>query len=457
MTNDWQGVLNVLYIFIFMFIAKLMKEKLGIFKSIIIPTALLAGFLGLLFGPVLGLIEYNIVLYEKIVFHFMGIGFITLTLSEKRTKQQADSVRSGLFIISTYCFQGVIGLAIVFLMILTFKPDLFVGLGLMLPLAFGQGPGFASSIGSSWNELLPFGYVNQYGLTLATTGFLVGGLIGVIMLNYYARRYNLNIRKLNTLKGLQYKEMKFTSMKELNFSDLLTVQIVCVAIVYLGTYFVIYGLTSGLELLGNLGHTVAGLVKGFNFLFGILLALLFKVILKLLAKRGHRTNELVDSYLMHNLSSFAFNVMITASVMAISIQAIKDYWELLLGVTVGGTILTLIYIVWFAKKAFKEHTRHYTLAMFGMLTGTASTGMALLRGIDPDLETPVAKSFVLGSAVAAPLGIPLMLLLGVPIIGYTENNPSLYYITFIVLFLYMSLMMGLLMFKNRKYSKSKGK
>jgi|LFRM01.1.fsa_nt_gb hypothetical protein len=41
------------------------------------------------------------------------------------------------------------------------------------------------------------------------------------------------------------------------------------------------------------------------------------------------------------------------------------------------------------------------MAMFGMLTGTASTGIALLRGIDPDLETDVAKNLVLGSAVAA--------------------------------------------------------
>jgi hypothetical protein len=42
MRDDWTVVLYVLYIFIFMLIAKLMKEKLGIFKSIIIPNALLA-------------------------------------------------------------------------------------------------------------------------------------------------------------------------------------------------------------------------------------------------------------------------------------------------------------------------------------------------------------------------------------------------------------------------------
>jgi len=86
--------------------------------------------------------------------------------------------------------------------------------------------------------------------------------------------------------------------------------------------------------------------------------------------------------------------------------------------------------------------------MFGMLTGTASTGIALLRGIDPDLDTDVAKNLVLGSAVAAPLGLPLMVLLGLPIIGYTENNPSYYYITFFGILVYMLLMMGIAVLKT---------
>ncbi|MTI95004.1 MAG: hypothetical protein FH749_05870 [Firmicutes bacterium] len=150
MNSDWAVSINIVLIFVLMFAAKLIKEKLGIFKSIIVPTALLAGFLGLILGPeALGLLRFDTSLYERLVFHFMGIGFIALTLSERSVKQKADSVKSGLFIISTYCFQGLIGMLAVLFLIITVKPELFVGLGLMLPLAYGQGPGFASSIGSS--------------------------------------------------------------------------------------------------------------------------------------------------------------------------------------------------------------------------------------------------------------------------------------------------------------------
>lgn len=451
MTSDWAAAINFVLIFVLMFGAKFLKEKLGLFKNVIIPTALLAGFIGLMLGPeVAGLLKFDINFYEKLVFHFMGLGFIALTLSEQSVKQKTDSVKSGLFIISTYCFQGLVGMVAVLALVATIKPDLFVGLGLMLPLAYGQGPGFASSIGASWEEVLSFGYINQYGLTLATIGFLVGGVIGVVMLNYYVRKYNIPVARLSSLKGLQSKELTVTSVKEINFFDNLTVQITWIALIYVATYLTIWGLVAVLTRLGQLGETVASLIRGFNFLFGIILALAFKRGMHYLSDRGHRALPLLDRYVMHNIASLSFNIMITASVMAISIQAIRGYWELLLGVAAVGAIATLLFVTWLGKRVFLNHSLHYRLAMFGMLTGTASTGMALLRGIDPNLDTDVAKNFVLGSAVAAPLGIPLMVLLGLPVIGYAENNPAYYYVTFLAILAYTLLMLGVLFWKRRQ-------
>ncbi|MDI9479136.1 MAG: S-layer homology domain-containing protein [Bacillota bacterium] len=451
MNSDWSVILNILYIFIVTFVAKLIKEKLGLFKSIIVPTALLAGFIGLLIGPeVLGLINFDLKLYEKIVFHAMALGFIALTLAENKTEHKSDTVKSGLYIVATYCFQGVVGMLTVWGLIYTIKPDLFDGLGLMLPLAYGQGPGFASSIGSSWDEVLPFGYVNQYGLTLATAGFLVAGILGVFMLNYFVRKYKIPVARLNRIKGLQTKELSLSSVKEINFFDMLTVQFVWIAIIYLGTFLAIKWSGAFLSLFGSVGETIASLVKGFNFLFGILLAIVFKKILQFFANRGHRAEPLLDSYLLNNVSSLFFNIMITASIMAISVETIKEYWELLLVVATVGAIATYFFTIWLGRKMFLHNTNHYILAMFGMLTGTASTGLALLRGIDPDLQTDVAKNLVLGSAVAAPLGFPLMAILGIPIIGFTTNNPIYTYITFIAIFLYMALLMGIGIIKTKK-------
>lgn len=384
----------------------------------------MAGFLGLILGPeVLGIIDFDLNFYKSLVGHFMGIGFIALTLSSSNDKQGADSINSGLFIVANYVLQGIVGMLVVYGLIATIKPDLFVGLGLILPLAYGQGPGFASSIGGSWDPVLPFGFVQQYGLTLATAGFLVGGLVGVILLNYYVKKHNMPVAKLNKLDGIQTKNLRLVNIKEINFFDTLTAQVAWLSVLYAITYIVMKYLIIGLETLGPVGETIAALVRGFNFLFGIIVALVFKEVLKFLNRKGHRALELIDNYMMQNITSFAFNVMITSSVLAISISAIKGYWELLVAVSLTGAITTLLFVTWFGKRVFKVNTLHYTLAMFGMMTGTASTGLALLRGVDPDLETDVAKNLALGTAIATPLGLPLMALLAVPITGYTTGRP----------------------------------
>lgn len=454
MRSDWTVVLNILYIFILMFIAKLMKEKLGIFRSIIIPTSLLAGMLGLVLGPeVLGVLKFDLKFYESMVFHFMGIGFAALTLAEKETKQRPNSFNSGLFILSTYCFQAILGMIVILGLIFIFKQEWFIGLGLILPLAFGQGPGFASTIGGSWDTVLPYGFINQYGLTLATVGFLVGGVLGIILLNYYNRKYNIRNYKLRHLKGIQNRDLNLVAINEINFFDILTVQIVWLAVIYILCYVVMYFLNTALTNLGDIGATLAGLVRGFNFLFAIIIGMILKKIFEVLKRKGHRTQEMLDGYLMNNLASFSFNVMITSSVMAISINAIKDYWQLLVAISIIGAIGTLLYITYMGKKSFFDNHKLYTLAMFGMLTGTASTGLALLRGLDPDLKTDVAKDIVLGSAIAAPLGIPLMLLLGQPIIGYKTGNPIYYYITFFGILIYF---LAIVFVMTRKVKKNKG-
>ena len=46
-----------------------------------------------------------------------------------------------------------------------------------------------------------------------------------------------------------------------------------------------------------------------------------------------------------------------------------------------------------------------------MLTGTASTGMVLLREIDPNFETPAANNLVLQQLPAIIFGAPILLLM----------------------------------------------
>ena len=59
---------------------------------------------------------------------------------------------------------------------------------------------------------------------------------------------------------------------------------------------------------------------------------------------------------------------------------------------------------------FPEYTEEQFLMMYGMLTGTASTGGILLREIDGSFRTPAADNMVYQNFPAIVFGFPLMLL-----------------------------------------------
>lgn len=460
MQHGWDQVLWIIYPFILMFIAKFIKEKLRIFRSIIIPTALLAGFMGLIIGPgVLKLIDFNYDFYENVVFHFMAIGFITLTLTESKTKKEVESTTYGLVCVSTYLFQALIGLGVAFVLVMFIK-DLFPGLGIMLPLAFGQGPGFANNIGgANWEDIVS--YAGQYGLSLATIGFLWGGLVGVILLNIYVRKHKIRKHKLNELDGMENIKslnLEVKTPKEVNFFDMLTVQLTFVGIIYLLSYGAMEFIASYLEPLGDIGNSLADSVKGFNFIFGIIFAIGLRQINKYWRKKKQRERTLINSYMMSNISSLSFNLMICASVMAIQIELIKDYWVLLITISTVGGIFTLLYVLFIVKRVYRGHFVEHILALYGTFTGTASTGLALLRGIDPDLESGVAEELAIGSAIALPLAFPLIILISVQLKSFdpvtmTTVEPKYNWIVIGVFLGYFLFLQIIMLLRKRRYNK----
>ena len=86
-----------------------------------------------------------------------------------------------------------------------------------------------------------------------------------------------------------------------------------------------------------------------------------------------------------------------------------------------------------------------------MLTGTASTGLALLKGIDPDYESPVAEEMVLGSGTAISMALPLFALLMFPTIAATSDNGGLFIaLVFIIPAVYFFVLLFVITKINKK-------
>ena len=71
--------------------------------------------------------------------------------------------------------------------------------------------------------------------------------------------------------------------------------------------------------------------------------------------------------------------------------------------------------------------------MFGMLTGTISSGVLLLREIDPDMKTPASNNLITGSSFGIIFGAPMLLL-----ISYAAQSEAAVWIALGFIFIYLA-------------------
>jgi len=333
-------------------------------------------------------------------------------------EERHDGFRSGALIVSTYLFQGIIGLGLTALLGLVFFPDLFKASGLLLPLGYGQGPGQAGNIGNMFETSFGFSGGGAFGLAIATMGFLWACIGGIVYLFFISRKGKAkNTQNAGPAALAQAEPVEEEGEIPLTEAiDKFTVQGALVLAVYLATFLLSWGLTtllSDVPSLASLAKTLVPLIWGFNFLIGSMLALALKGAFALMQKGKLMSRKYTNNYMLNRISGVSFDLMIIASVCAIDISDLSGLWVPFIVITTVGGFATLFYIHMAAKKLYPKYEKEGMLSMYGMLTGTVSTGIILLREVDPNFKTPAANNLVVGSSSAILLGFPFLLLVGV--------------------------------------------
>ena len=423
MTNFWDsnvwGFFNVVaLLLVSLLTANALKRAFRFLEASLIPTSVLAGALLLLISEAVRLITgveifetaffdgRGIEHMELLTYHMLGLGFVASTfksasgkLGKKRTGEIFDT---GVTTVSNYLIQGVLGLAISLIAVLVIK-DFFPAAGVLLPFGYGQGTGQAMNYGNIYETQYGFTGGKSFGLTIAALGFLSASIGGVIHLNILRRQGKIKHRR-NQEGGLRSEEIQSANeIPMMDSIDKMTIQVALVAAAYLLAYLFMLGL-------GALLPGMKAVVYGFNFLLGVLAASLIKLSLRLLKKAGVVKRDYVNSFLMTRVSNFCFDLMVVAGIAAIRLGVLERYWGVILIMGVLGAVLTYYYNRLVAKKLFPDYEQEQFLMMYGMLTGTASTGTILLREIDSDFKTPAADNMVYQNFPAIVFGFPMMLL-----------------------------------------------
>ena len=455
--NVW-GLINLLAILLLsLLIANLLKKSIKFLRVSLIPTSVLGGLILLIISLVYKLITgeniFNTNFFggdgqnflEMITYHCLGLGFVSTCFkaaSGKLTKKRSVEIfNTGVTTVSSYLIQAIFGLGITFIASLIVT-DFFKASGILLPFGYGQGTGQAMNYGNIFETQYGFFGGKSFGLTIAAMGFLSASIGGVIHLNILRKKGKIQITEKDVTDSINSEQIQSKDEIPMNASiDKMTVQIAIVFVSYLISYLAMYALG---EALPGMKATI----YGFNFFFGVLFASLVKAALSLLKKKKIVKKEYVNPFLMNRIGGFCFDLMIVAGIAAIQIELLKDYWLILIILGVVGALVTYFYNLYVSRKLFPEYSEEQFLAMYGMLTGTASTGIILLREIDNNFKTCASDNLVLQNFPAIVFGFPMMLL--------ANLAPEKPYLTFIIIVCFF-IVMNIILFRSSIFKRRKEK
>ena len=431
-----------------------LKKIIPLLNRSLIPTSVLGGGILLIvagiYRAITGDVMFDTAFFdfagtaklEAITYHTLALGFIASAFKTgggKLNKQRTSEIlNTGVTTVATYLLQAIVGFGITLVAALLLT-DFFPAAGVLLPFGYGQGTGQAMNYGNIFEVDFGFDGGKSFGLVIAALGFLSAAIGGVIHLNIMRRsgKLVLSSRQDGSLHTDEVDSDSEIPMQE--SIDKFTVQVALILVAYFVAYMLMF-------VLGSLLPGMRSVIYGFNFLLGVLSATLIKTLLNFFYRTGISKKKYTNNFLMTRASNFFFDIMVVSGVAAIRLDILESYWGILLILCVAGLIVTYVYNRIVAKTLFPDYVEEQFLTMYGMLTGTASTGIILLREIDGDFKTPASDNMVYQNFPAIVLGFPMMFLATL-----APVKPTLTMIIFVVFFLALNI----LLFRSKIFRKRK--
>ena len=425
-SNIWSFIVTVSVLLTGALLANGLRSICGPIRRLMIPSSVLGGFMLLLANYIckkfFSFTLYSTEMLEMLTYHGLGLGFAALALRKGKGKPRGH-IRTGAFdagltVVNGYLLQAVLGLLIT--IPLYYLVGSFFASGVLLPMGYGQGPGQAYNWGHTYEVSYGFTNGTSFGLTVAAMGFVSASIGGVIYLNWLRKKgiYNGDMGS-STREELTLDT--FTGENEIPINesmDKFTVQIALVFLSYLFAYLIMAGFNRLLDPAGTgakgLAGTVQGMIWGFQFLFSTLCAMGVKSVLRFLRKKNIMHREYSNDFMQNRIAGAMFDLMVVASIAAIDLNAFLEV-EFILPlsiISVIGAVGTFIYLRFVCKRIFPTYEHEAFLSLYGMQTGTASTGTILLRELDPLFETQAADNIVYHMPWAILFGAPMFLMMG---------------------------------------------
>jgi ESS family glutamate:Na+ symporter len=397
----WNVFIDVSWIGILLLTGQLMRAKISIFQTFFIPASLLAGILAFIFGPnLLGWIPFSkwLPVYATVLVAVI-FGASPIDEEDEVDKGKKSDERAKMMMGMTINAMGIavlqygVGIMMTLYLLRLVQPDLHEGFGLMMATSFWGGPGTAAAVGSAleavgWNDGAVIGY------TLCSTGIIGGIILGIVIINWGARKGYTNY---------------VTSPKDLP-QDMLTglippeKQKKACKITISGISLDSFSFHVGLVLLaGYLGYLLTQLIKSLTdyeipvFCTALIMGYVLQFALKIT-----RAVRYVDKATISRISNCATDFLIVSAVGSIRVDIVIQYAIPLLATTVAAYLLNWIWFVFIGGHTSPRDWFERNLIVWGQANGVLATGILLTRIVDPDAKSYAIEDTGFANLLARP-------------------------------------------------------
>lgn len=388
--GPFEMVIDFAFAGLLLFVAKLIRSRVKLIQGFYIPSAVIAGFLGLVLSPqLLGFIPFSDQIssypFLLIVFLFASL-FIGDSDSQgagikKIFKTVGDTFAVNLAV--QLFFFGAVLLVGAFLLTVFF-PDLHPWFAILTPAGFLGGHGWAAAIGgafvdSGWEEAITLGQ------TFATIGLLSGLIVGIICINYAIKKGATRFVSTTThvdddtrmgfVRAENREAMGYNTINPMSL-DPLSWHILLILMAFAGGYFATNFLNSILPF--------SLPMMSMAMIFGVLT----QVVLKLL-----KLNQYVDKNVITRIGSSSTDFLVTFGIASIRISVVVEFAAPIVLMSVFGLLFCLFYLFVVSRRFFRNFWFERGIFIFGYSTGVVATGVTLLRVIDPEFRSKTLEDY----------------------------------------------------------------
>ncbi len=383
----------------------------------IIPFSIVAGLIGFVLQNT-GVITLDQQALERIVYHGLALTFIAIGLQKPpETAKNQDAIAMGLGMSIMAVLQGLTGIICISILSILGNAS-HPGLALLLPLGLNQGPGQALSMGNAW-ETTGLHDGGQIGLIMAASGFLWAIIFGIPF-----ALYGKNKGWLEQSKYLKKQETTETS------GDVNT-HIIVIATIYLATFGILYILN---DILAE-KPKIMSMLWGFHFLIALLLSLTTRSLWSKINLKLFNTS-------LTQIANTTVDFVTCAALIAVQLAILQDNIFVISLLSILGMLVTFFGVIYLSKRGFERDRFAHAILWFGSSTGTLPMGLALLRIIDPHLQSSAPTSATKGAVFAIVFSAPLLLFVMPYAISQWPNfYPTTYYILIAIFTVYTVLIL----------------